>query len=104
MMKDDNLKLVDVNLSRFDLDLNQNLIILEILNMNDGGEICTIKINTIIDLKYENNIDEDDILPVYIGELEISKNIDTAYYHLKMQGGIDLSITSLHCFISYPNL
>ncbi|NUF26955.1 hypothetical protein GA0061081_10248 [Gilliamella bombicola] len=102
-MQDYILKLIDINLSLFSLELDKNFIIMEILNMDNGDEVCTILINNIIDLKYKNNIDEHNILPAYIGELEISKNPETGYYYLKMQGWIDMTLTSSICSIKYPS-
>ncbi|QYN47084.1 hypothetical protein [Gilliamella sp. ESL0405] len=102
-MKDHYLKLVDVNLSMFSINLDKNEVIIEILNMDNGSEVCTININNIITLQYQNNIDEKDILPAYIGELEISKNLDNRLYYLKMQGWVDLSLVSANCSINYPH-
>ena len=101
-MKDNYLKLVDVNLSFFSIKLDKNEAIIEILNMDNGEEVCTININNIITLQYQNNIDEEDILPAYIGELEILKNSDDNVYYLKMQGWVDLSLVCVNCSISYP--
>lgn len=102
-MKDQCLKLVDVNLSMFSVNLDKNEVIIEILNMDNGSEVCTININNIITLKYQNNIDEEDILPAYIGEIKISKNLDNGIYYLKMQGWVDLSLVSTNCSINYPH-
>ena len=101
-MKDNYLKLVDVNLSFFSVKLDKNEAIIEILNMDNGEEVCTININNIITLQYQNNIDEDDILPAYIGELEILKNLDNEVFYLKMQGWVDLSLVCVNCYINYP--
>lgn len=101
-MKDHYLKLVDVNLSFFSVKLDKNEANIEILNMDNGDKVCTININNIITLQYQNNIDEEDILPAYIGELEILKNSDDNVYYLKIQGWLDLSLVCVNCSISYP--
>ena len=102
IMKDHYLKLVDVNLSFFSVKLDKNEANIEILNMDNGDKVCTININNIITLQYQNNIDEEDILPAYIGELEILKNSDDNVYYLKMQGWVDLSLVCVNCSICYP--
>ena len=101
-MKDHYLKLVDVNLSFFSVKLDKNEANIEILNMDNGDKVCTININNIITLQYQNNIGEEDILPAYIGELEILKNLDNQVFYLKMQGWVDLSLVCVNCSISYP--
>ena len=101
-MKDHYLKLVDVNLSFFSVKLDKNEANIEFLNMDNGDKVCTININNIITLQYQNNIDAADILPAYIGELEILKNSDDNVYYLKMQGWLDLSLVCVSCSISYP--
>ncbi|WP_392564733.1 hypothetical protein RHO13_04810 [Orbus wheelerorum] len=100
-MKNIILELKDVNLSQFFIELDKNKITIEVLNMTNGDEVCTIMIENIMTLKYENNIDEDEILPAYLGELKISQNIETNNFHIEMQGWVDSFIDAKSCFINY---
>ena len=102
-MKNRYLKLVDVNLSLFYIDLEKNKVFIEILNMDNGSEVCTINANNIKELQYKNNIDEKDILPAFIGELEISKSLNNEIYYLKMQGWVDVFLVCANCTINYPH-
>ena len=102
-MKNRYLKLVDVNLSLFSIDSKKKKVFIEILNMDNGSEVCTINITNIMELQYKNNIDEKDILPAFIGELEISKSLNNEIYYLKMQGWVDVFLVCANCTINYPH-
>lgn len=101
-MKDCILELSDFNLSMFSLALEKNEVFIELLNMYDGGVICEIKLNNIIGLKYIDSMNDEAVLPAYMGELAILKEKNTGIYHLEMHGWLDFSLTSLSCSISYP--
>lgn len=102
-MKNRYLKLMNVNLSLFYIDLEKNKVFIEILNMDNGSEVCIINATNIMELQYKNNIDEKDILPAFIGELAISKNLDNEVYYLKMQGWVDVFLVCANCTINYPH-
>lgn len=69
--------------------------------MTDGNEVCTIIIENIISLKYTNEIDNNDILPTYIGELTILQNPLTNNFNIEMLGWIESYIEAKNCTIRY---
>ena len=90
------LKLEDINLSLLEFSLNGNTVSVELLNMHDGEVVAELYFNGIIKMNYQG-MDDSEILPAYIGEIEVlheKGNTEDALFHLKMCGWLDLTLTS----------
>lgn len=105
------LKLEDVNLSELNINIGNSSVFIELLDMYQGEEICTIKLQDIVKINYLNFMGEEDFLPAYIGKIEINfgyvarpelanyyvNDEDKELFVIAFEGSLDIEILCTKC-------